>query len=82
MIFLSKKFVFSKIIYIFASFFSHNERYFTSFFSLSIKKNSCFIDNCVFKERGSRETIPFFFVFFNGYILFKTIESDNKKAPI
>ena len=50
--------------------------------SFMIKKNSCFIDNCVFKERGSRETIPFFFVFFNGYILFKTIESDNKKAPM
>ena len=24
------------------------------------RKNSCFIDNCVFKERDSRETIPFF----------------------
>ena len=26
-----------------------------------VKKNSCFIDNCVFKEWGSRETIPLFF---------------------
>ena len=29
--------------------------------SFMIKKNSCFIDNCVFKERGSRETLPFSF---------------------
>ena len=58
-IFFCKNVCFIKnIIYICIVVCDNNEKESHHVFNF-VKENSCFIDNCVFKEWDSRETIPF-----------------------